>query len=200
MTVDLEQVGTFTTPQIQVASGVTVLLSEPEPEKIFIEDIATATSKLTRYTGHTRVFYSVAQHSHWVSTRVYERTGSEQMALSALLHDAAEAYIGDVSRPLKMLMEQMAPGVLKGVEARIAETIALKFGAEYPWHPLIKEMDNLALATEKRDLMPRSRAGESWPGLPRPHRERIDPWSPEDAERFFLARFDDLTGGVVCSG
>lgn len=75
-----------------------------KPEDVDIRDIAHALSNLCRYGGHTRHFYSVAQHSVILADEVRHRLGDEQ-AFFALLHDAEEAYVVDLPRPLKNTMQ-----------------------------------------------------------------------------------------------
>lgn len=179
-------------PAVQVFTGGLVDLLYPTSDMIDIRDIAAATSKLCRYTGHVKEFFSVAQHMVWCSYHV-----PEKFALEALLHDASEAYTGDVNRPLKQLMEGLKPKLFKGIEHALEKAVAEKYGAVWPWPPEVKRADNLALATEKRDLMPRSRAGERWPDLPRPHPEHIRPWSPQQAQHEYLVRFENLTGSEI---
>jgi 5'-deoxynucleotidase YfbR-like HD superfamily hydrolase len=172
---------------IQLASGRWFYFSDPQPEDVSIVDIASSLSKLARFTGHTTEFYSVAQHCDLVSRLVPER-----LALAALLHDATEAYIGDVSRPLKHLMDELAPGMLRDLENRIHAAINQKFGIELAEADvaLIKHADNVALATEKRDLM----VGETtWPGMPEPLHIKIEALGPSAAHQMFMNRFISLT-------
>ena len=75
--------------------------SEPKPEYIEICDIAHALSLITRANGHFTQFYSVARHSINCAKEAAARSYSEKVQLLCLLHDAAEAYIGDMTRPLK---------------------------------------------------------------------------------------------------
>lgn len=79
-------------------TGQAVQLDDPQVESIRIEDIAHALSQINRYTGHTKTPYSVAQHSLLMSCL------DICDPLVALLHDAAEAYIGDVATPLKLML------------------------------------------------------------------------------------------------
>lgn len=74
---------------------------EPKVEDILIEDIAHALSFITRANGHFRQFYSVAQHCIACCEEALARGYSEKVALGCLLHDGSEAYIGDITRPLK---------------------------------------------------------------------------------------------------
>jgi len=81
---------------LPTCSGRRVHLLNPSPDEIAIEDIAHALSHACRFAGHVPSYYSVAQHSVLVSELLDERT-----ALWGLLHDASEAYLHDLTRPLK---------------------------------------------------------------------------------------------------
>src|SRR5271165_4859950 len=85
---------------IQTYTGKKFFPMDPKPEDICIEDIAHSLSMICRFTGHSREFYSVAQHSVYVSELC-----SEQWMLHGLLHDAEEAYTNDLARPIKRLKE-----------------------------------------------------------------------------------------------
>ncbi len=85
---------------IQTYTGRKVSFSDPRPEQFAIEDIAHALSQVCRYAGNSRIFYSVAEHSLRVAARL-----PPELKLAGLLHDAAEAYLGDVPKPAKLLPE-----------------------------------------------------------------------------------------------
>jgi hypothetical protein len=172
-------------PSIQTATGIRFYLLDPKPEEISIEDIALSISKLCRYTGHTRRFYSVAQHCLQVSTLV-----PGELALEGLLHDATEAYIGDISKPLKDALELVAPGAIRGIEDRIHVAVAQRFGVDFPMDPRIKEADLISLATEKRDLMPFDPI--PWKQMLQPHPDTIVPYTPWEAREAFMARYREL--------
>ena len=106
---------------IETYSGKWFDILNPQPEMIDIESIAHATSMVCRFSGHTRHHYSVAQHS-WLGSYLVPR----ENALEFLLHDASEAYIGDMSRPLKHCTE--AGKHYREVEARITAVIREVFG------------------------------------------------------------------------
>lgn len=168
---------------IATYSGKMFDLVNPEPDGVMIADIAHALSLQCRFAGHVREFYSVAQHSVIVSTMV-----PRQWALEALLHDAAEAYIGDITRPLK--------GLLRGewalIESRIQQAVCERFGLSDPteWPASIELADTIALAGERRDLLP---SGPEWDmRLPPPPVAVIAPVMPPIAERMFLRRFQEL--------
>lgn len=151
-------------------------------DRVMIEDIAHGLAFQCRFNGQTRAFYSVAQHSLMVSTLV-----PAHLKLAALLHDAAEAYVGDMVKPLKILLPQF-----EAIEERVAGLIGTAFGVDSGNHRAIKRADLVALATEKRDLMPHS--AEAWQSLSgvEPLPERIAPLPPIVAKQAFLAEFRRL--------
>lgn len=120
--------------------------------EIRFDDIAMSLSRIARFNGATKVFYSVAQHSVMVSDLV-----PDELKWTALGHDFAEAYLGDIVSPLKALIPQY-----KEIEARVEAALARKFGfrTDAEAKAIIKRADLVALATEKRDLMPHST--EAW--------------------------------------
>lgn len=180
-------------PNILLWSGEYFDLLNPEPSRINIRDVASALSKICRFTGHTHTFYSVAQHSVLVSRLV-----PPEHALAGLLHDAAEAFIGDVSSPLKRLLPDYV-----AVEERVEAAVAARFGLPSPLPECIKRADLVMLATEARDLLPEpcgdgghcsEGAVNGWELLQgvAPTPERILPWGPTTARFMFLGRYKEL--------
>jgi hypothetical protein len=170
-------------PVIQTASGAYVSPLYPHEWTPDIGDIAHALSNLCRFTGHTRTFYSVCEHS----CRVSDILPSE-LKLAGLLHDASEAYLGDMSRPMKHhpFFGEAYRSVERALQGRIDDLFGVKSDA-----PEIHQADLVLLGTEKRDLMPR---GEDWKLLEgvRPLEETIRPWSPQFAKVAFLQRYGRL--------
>lgn len=166
---------------IQTHSGRAFWPLDPRAEEMAIEDVAHSLSQLCRFNGHCRRFYSVAQHSVLAS-----RIAAPRHALWTLLHDAAEAYLGDMTRPLKKSLT--AFGI---AENRVLKVVAQKFGLEWPMPEAVKRADNTMLVTEARDLM--SRPPSPWGMAEKPLTGKIKPWSSRVAERRFLKRFRELT-------
>lgn len=173
---------------IQTYTGVKFDLLAPTPDMIRIEDIAHALANLCRFNGHVRLFYSVAQHSVHVSKLV-----PPQFARIALLHDATEAYVGDVVRPLKALLPDY-----KHIESGVWRAIAAHFNlpAEIPF--AVKHADNIALLTERRDLLGTSpdEWGEGLEAVP-PDRHPVIPRFPSAAYHLFMARYESLSARAV---
>ena len=128
---------------IQTFSGQKFDLLDPQPDMVHLDDIAHALSLICRFTGHTTRFYSVAQHSLFVSRIVPPR-----LAFEGLMHDAAEAYVGDVSSPLKSLLPDY-----KLIEQRIWRVIADKYSIPHILSTAVKHADLVALMTERRDIL-----------------------------------------------
>jgi 5'-deoxynucleotidase YfbR-like HD superfamily hydrolase len=160
----------------------------PEVGSIEIGDIAQALSNQCRFGGHCRVFYSVAQHCVLVADVCRERGGSAEEALTALMHDAGEAYLTDLPHPLKHRSPLGPP--YKLAEARLEEAIRERFGLA-PGGPELKRIDRSLLASERRAF---AAMGDPWPELEgvEPLAIEIEPWAPERARREFLARFERL--------
>lgn len=166
----------------QTHTGIQFYPLDPQPEDICIDDIAHALSKICRFGGHTKEFYSVAQHSVIVSNIV-----PPHLALTGLMHDATEAYIGDVVRPLKYSL----PDYIQ-IEQRLWEVIAERFNLPSVLPPEIKHADNRALVTERRDLLAVQRQWGAWTKDYAPIEWKIKPQPPVIAESLFSLRFAEL--------
>lgn len=160
---------------------------DPRPEDIHILDIAQGLASESRYNGHTRGFYSVAQHA-WLASQIVPR----ECALEALLHDATEAYCKDLTRPLKALLPDY-----REIEARLDGVIRAAFRLPATMSAAVKRADLVLLATERRDLMPED--ATPWPCLAgiEPLPRRIQTMQPARAQAFFLRRYVELTEGSM---
>lgn len=152
---------------------------DPRPEEIDIEDIAQALSLKCRYGGHCLCFYSVAEHSVLVSQHV-----APEHALWALLHDAGEAYLADIPRPVKPSLEGW-----KAIEARVMRAVCDRFGLPHQEPREVKAVDFAITTDEKIALMA---DGPAWTGLAPPVGAVIQALSPPVAKMVFLARFAEL--------
>jgi type I site-specific restriction-modification system R (restriction) subunit len=168
---------------ITTYTGKIFSLLDPKPEDIDILDIAHAAARLCRFTGHVKKFASVAQHSVLASRYV-----DPKFALYALLHDASEPYISDISSPLKRSPEMF---LYRQIEKNIMNAICLRFNLSPEEPKEVKEADMRMLVTEKRDL---TNNNVRWPleDLYKPFNKKIKSWSPKKAERKFLERFAEL--------
>lgn len=118
-------------------------LRDPDVTDIHLCDIAHALSLVNRFAGHMPRGYSVAEHSMYVSSQLMRLYGDRQLALQGLLHDATEAYLGDVTRPLKTLLPEY-----KTIELRMEEVIAERFHLPYELDARVKQVDTDVLAWE----------------------------------------------------
>ncbi len=169
---------------IQTYSGRRFNPTNPYVDAIVIQDIAHALSMQCRFSGHVKRFYSVAQHSVLVS---YICDSAD--AFWGLMHDATEAYLVDVPRPLKRSGKFDA---YLEMEANMQTAICKRFGLPYGEPPSVKKADTILLATEARDLMAPLHTDWIQPCDPLPF--RIEPLSQPRAKDLFMKRFFELTG------
>jgi hypothetical protein len=161
---------------------------DPDPEQLDPEDIARALANQCRFGGHCRVFYSVAQHSVIVSELVEQRGGDAHEAFAALMHDATEAYLGDMPHPLKHRSPLGA--AFKEAEDRLDQAIRDRFAIK-PGVPAIKLVDRALLATERRAF---SAETWHWPELDgvEPLDLELTAWPPDEAAEAFARRYAEL--------
>ena len=175
-------------PYLQTVSGRWVNPFDPDPAQLDAGDIARALANQCRFGGHSRVFYSVAQHSVIVSQLVEERGGDVEDVFAALMHDASEAYLGDMPHPLKHRSPLGA--AFKQAEEHLEQAIRARFAIK-PDVPEIKKADRALLATERRAF-----SAETWHW---PELEGVEPldfeltaWSPDKAADAFAKRYAEL--------
>lgn len=177
-------------PTVRFVSGPTIMLANgtyfdflnPEGAVFGIDEIAFALSNLCRFNGHCSSFYSVAQHSVLVSNIVPVRD-----SFAGLMHDAAEAFVGDMCKPLKCLIQDF--GV---IEKRVESVVFSRFGLPSQLPESVKLADRRALRTEQRDLMGAGDHVWQFTEGADPVPGRIVPLGPEDARQLFLRRFQEL--------
>uniref|UniRef100_A4XZH2 Phosphohydrolase n=1 Tax=Ectopseudomonas mendocina (strain ymp) TaxID=399739 RepID=A4XZH2_ECTM1 len=157
-------------------------LLEPAAHMVDPTDIAHALSMQCRFNGHVKSFYSVAQHCLVVAELV-----PVQYQLEALLHDATEAYVGDLVSPLKQALPEY-----RQIEMRVWHAICHRFDIEPVLPPCVHDGDLIALATEKRDLMPAH--ADAWPCLvgTHPAQFRIKPMTQAEAAQAYFNRLMEL--------
>ena len=152
------------------------------PDDVYIVDIAHSLGMQCRFNGHCLRFYSVAEHCVHLSYTV-----DPEHATWALLHDATEAYVGDMVRPLKDKLP-----AYRAAEDRLMNTIAEKFNLPGPMPAQVKEHDTRIVADEKAQLMAPSRL--PWPLLEgyAPLGVKLEGWGPDEAASRYLSRFLQL--------
>lgn len=175
-------------PYGQTYTGKKFHYFDPSLEEIGIVDIAHALGNQCRFQGHCDRFYSVAEHCYHASYMV-----SEGYELEALLHDASEAYIGDVPGPLKSGLSE----IIKPLEKEILQLILEKYDAKsLPFDESVKDVDIELLYWERRSLM--GDPDHDWAifngrDFPEERQPDLQFWTPDEAKTHYLKRFDELT-------
>lgn len=174
-------------PDILTISGNYFDFITPDKSKFSIEDIAHGLSHVCRFAGQCKPFYSVAQHSVMVS-----RIVPFEDALAGLMHDAAEAFIGDVSAPLKQLLPEY-----KLIEKRVENAIFNRFGLNLPMPKSVKHADLVMLATEQRDFMPPH--NDDWALIKEitPLTFKLEAVDSLTACSMFIERYNQITGRLA---
>ena len=170
-------------PAVSTRSGRRVALLNPSPAQIVIGDIAHGLANQCRFNGQTNQFYSVAQHSVLVASIL-----PRELRLAGLLHDASEAYLGDIVQPLKELLPEY-----QNIEANFCNVLGARFNVELSPNVAIHQADLIVLATERRDLMPMDTADWSCIANITPLSRRIKPLSPGAAAAQFMDLFFKLS-------
>lgn len=180
---------TQTKSSITTASGKFFDILKPEEYEYDIEEIATALSNLCRYTGHVNTFYSVAEHSVLVS-----RIVPEKLALAGLLHDASEAFLGDVSSPLKALLPEY-----KEIERRVQRAIANAFDlGDSLDHPAVHEADKRMYWQERQSVANNGVRDTLWhQDLRATRKVEAMGMSPMMARRMFVKRYKELADCLI---
>ncbi|CAB4191637.1 hypothetical protein UFOVP1229_66 [uncultured Caudovirales phage] len=206
----MEEVNNFgcVNSTIRLRSGLYFDLANPDPQTVRISDIAGALSKIPRFGGQADVnfvresggaavfydrAYSVAEHSFLCALRASDDELPIECVRAVFLHDATEAYVGDMVRPLKCMIPQF-----REIEKRVSDAIAVAFGVDFDrWHVEIKEIDNAMVIAERNALF--TPDGVEWNGEStcRSLNPEFDFLLPMEAERCFTRVFERLFSGVT---
>ena len=168
---------------------------DPRPEDVTIEDIAHSLSQVCRYGGHTRYHYFVAQHSVYVAQAVKSWGGSILDQFLALVHDASEAYLVDVPRPIKNDLKGY-----KEMEKKVQDIILERFGLGGTVEPqMVKDADMSVFAVEAKSLFSNV---DNWKGLNqfKPCKTIVSKMTCEAAESEFLNLYNQLVAELKASG
>ena len=163
------------------ASGITIDLLNPRVQDININDITSGLSKICRFGGQISHFYSVAQHSVLCS-----HLAPQELKKAALMHDASEAYLGDVIKPLKNLLG----AAYEEIEARFMERIFERFGVSILMLPKVKEFDK-ELYRRESDAFRYGRMND-WKEFTKTHKVWPNVWDCKQSEALFFTRYVQL--------
>jgi len=166
---------------IHTFSGIAFDLLDPKPEMILVEDIVHSLALINRFNGAAKFPYSVAQHSLYVAGLL-----PPDLKLHGLLHDAPEAYVGDMVSPLKKIMTEY-----KEVEAGIARVVAEIFGLSWPAPPEVKKADLAVMSAEREQVLLPS-YGPWYKNFPLPAAIRIEPMSWMQVKELFSSELNAL--------
>jgi hypothetical protein len=175
-------------PFIQTLSGRRVNPLDASAADIDPADVARALAHICRFGGHSRHFYSVAQHSVIVCDLLEAEGATPDELMAALLHDASEAYLGDLPHPIKHRSELGA--AFKAAEKRLEAVIAERFALPDA-SARVKPLDRALLATERKVF---SDVSWHWPELDGAHELdlKIEAWAPERAHEEFTRRYERI--------
>lgn len=178
----------------EMHSGVLFNLAQPVASEVSMQDVAHHLSNICRFNGGTDSFYSVAEHSIMVQACLAHRGASTRLQMAGLLHDAHEAYVGDIITPVKKMLGKRYRDIVRNIDYAVCE----KFGVTYDdlhAHE-VWECDQIMLSVEAQYMMCSAGEGEPWnlmqvtrleQSLLRPQR-----MNPSVAKERFLATYNKL--------
>ena len=180
---------------IKTRSGNYVDLLNPKEEQINFTDISGALSKICRFCGQSNRMYSVAEHLCHCVFQALMDGHPQEVCIAVFGHDFAESYLGDVTKPLKLLLPEY-----KKIEDNMEDVIGRRFGIDFHKHKdVIKEIDRAMLIAERKSLMSHDQI--EWKGekQTRDINPDIKCWNPEEAEVIFTsyARFLGVVDGEL---
>lgn len=174
---------------MQVHSGRQFWPLDPRVDEIDIADIAHALGMACRYAGHVLQFYSVAEHSVHICRWLHEHHEPTEVQLAGLLHDAPEAYLVDVPRPVKPHLSEYSK-----FETRLWYAVTARFNISAHIPHVVKFADESILADEMAQNM--APCHVPWSLRHGPLGIQLQYWSPSRAKAEFLLEFERLTGGL----
>lgn len=180
---------TTMSPEVMLSSGSLFDYDRLNVQDVSIDDIAHALSNICRFGGHSRQFYSVAEHSIRVADILAVNGADQATVYTGLMHDAVEALVGDMPAPLKQLLPDY-----RKLEKKLAAELAWRFGFSQIMPQAVKAADIEALAWEFPRLM-KDPAAFVWPyeikpQYPDPMEAVFFPRSPTNSKQTFLLYFD----------
>lgn len=180
---------------ICTSTGRQVFPLNPKAEDISIEDVSHALSHQCRYTGHTFSFYSVAEHSIWVARGVAALGGNITEQRWGLIHDASEAYLSDISSPVK---RHPSFAFYREVEKGLMRAIAEHFGLPAQEPEVVRYVDAQMIAFESMDKRIIKNRHPGWPLVPQDERLRaaidLQCLLPASAHGEFMVHYKELFG------
>jgi hypothetical protein len=173
---------------IETYTGKNFEFLDPKPESVDVFDIANALSKSCRYVGHVSDFYSVAEHCCHLYDFGYngDQAFTKRDRRTLLMHDASEAYLADIARPVKKILPDY-----QALEAKIEAMLSEKFDLEYPFPKWLKELDTRILLDERKSLQPFAKHVWAVDNTDlKPLGVQIHCWPPAQAAREYLYRYN----------
>jgi uncharacterized protein len=177
---------------IRLSSGRYLDLLDPQPEAFTFHDVASALAKICRFGGQIDHFYSVAEHAfHCYGVAELDRL-PKQTQWDVLMHDAAEAFLGDMVKPLKMILPAYCE-----IEKRMEAALSVKFGVNFD-NPAIKPIDHALLIAERNQLFSGPDA-QRWAGEEQVRRVDVifRAWTWKEAYYAFTQTAKHLKPGVL---
>lgn len=183
----------------EMHSGTFFRLDEPVADQVHLADIAHHLGNICRFGGAPNSFYSVAEHCIKVRKYLQLQDCGPRVQLAGLLHDAHEAYVGDVTTPVKKLLGKKYRDLVDGLDLAIASKFSVT--VEQMHSETVKEADLVMLAVEAFYMMPSSGEGPAWDRLPKVDAAvrklmRPDRYTPKHAKSEFVFHYNQLASQV----